>query len=65
MEAVSSDLVIRRLRQEDCPRLIQMDEEIGGRRRSLLFETRMERAIRDSDGCVPLGAERDGSIPVT
>jgi len=62
MEAVSSDLVIRRLRQDDCARLIQMDEEIGGRRRSLLFETRLQRAIRDSDVCVSVGAERDGLL---
>jgi GNAT superfamily N-acetyltransferase len=62
MEGVVSDLVIRKLREDDRDRLIHMDEEIGGRRRSLLFETRLRRAMRDSDICVSVGAERDGLL---
>jgi GNAT superfamily N-acetyltransferase len=52
-------LIIRTLAREDVERLVRMDQEIGGRSRRAWYERKVERALRDSDVVISLGAELD------
>ena len=60
MEGAREKLIIRTLREDDTPRLVRMDKEISGRRRTAWYEQRVQRALRDSDIAVSLVAEVDG-----
>lgn len=61
MEA-SDGIVLRTLRASDRQRLSRMDERITGRNRSLWYERKLERALRESDLNVSIGAEVDGVL---
>jgi len=56
------DLIIRTVKADDCPRLVKMDEEISGRRRSAWYEGKIRRALHDTDLHISLGAEMDGIL---
>jgi GNAT superfamily N-acetyltransferase len=61
MEA-GDGVTLRTLRASDGPRLVRMDERITGRNRGLWYERKLERAVRDSDVNVSLGAELEGVL---
>jgi hypothetical protein len=61
MEA-SDGITLRTLRASDGQRLSRIDERITGRNRSLWYERKLERALRDSDMNVSLGAEVEGVL---
>jgi len=56
------NVVIRNLRREDLPSLVRIDEQITGRSRQKWYEGKLQRALRDSDVQISLGAERDGIL---
>lgn len=58
----SDGVTLRTLRASDGQRLSRMDEKITGRNRSLWYERKLERALRDSDLNVSIGAEVDGVL---
>ena len=58
----SPDARIRTLTQGDLARLVAMDAEHTGRKRSTWFEARLARALSDSAVRVSLGAEVDGTL---
>ncbi len=62
MEGEREDLIIRTLRQDDTARLVKMDREISGRSRQTWYERKMQRALRDTDVTISLGAELDGLL---
>lgn len=62
MPAESATLTVRRLRADDLPRLVRMDERLTGRRRQAWYEGKLQRALQDSDVQVSLGAELDGIL---
>lgn len=55
-------ITLRTLRASDGLRLSRIDERITGRNRSLWYERKLERALRDSDMNISLGAEVDGIL---
>jgi len=62
MEASGDGVILRTLRASDGPRLSRIDERITGRNRRLWYERKLERATRDSDVNVSLGAEVEGIL---
>lgn len=62
MDHGNPQLTIRALRAEDLTRLVRMDEAASGRRRETWYQGRLNRALRDSDIQVSLGAESDGTL---
>jgi ribosomal protein S18 acetylase RimI-like enzyme len=61
-ELANPDLIIRNLTLADLPRLVAIDQKITGRTRSTWYEGKLQRALRDSDVQVSLGAEEDGML---
>ncbi len=59
---MESAVVIRTLCAEDAERLVRMDQEISGRARRAWYEQKVERALRDTDVRISLGAELDGLL---
>ncbi len=62
MDGDREDLIIRTLRPEDTPRLVHMDQAIRGRGRQTWYERKVQRALRDTDVAISLGAEMDGIL---
>ena len=62
MDGEYRDLIVRTLRTDDLARLVKMDEDLSGRRRSAWYESKLDRALRDSDVCISLGAEVDSML---
>jgi len=62
MDGERGDLIVRTLRADDLARLVTMDEDLSGRRRSAWYETKLDRALKDSDVCISLGAEIDSML---
>lgn len=58
----SPDARIRTLTQSDLGRLVAMDAQHTGRKRSTWFEARLARALSESAVRVSLGAEVDGTL---
>lgn len=61
-EPENRDYLIRTLRDSDLPRLIAMDSAILGHKRSLYLEHKLKRALKETDVCVSVGAEFDGTL---
>jgi GNAT superfamily N-acetyltransferase len=61
-EELSQEIIIRTLRLEDTSRLVRMDEEISGRSRRTWYERKIDRALKDTDIRISLGAESDGVL---
>jgi GNAT superfamily N-acetyltransferase len=61
-EHTELDLVVRNLTRDDLPALVRMDQQITGRTRQKWYEGRLDRALRESDVKISLGAERDGML---
>ena len=62
MEGESTDLIIRTLRADDCAWLVRTDETISGRSRTTWFQSKIDRALEESDVCISLGAEKDSLL---
>jgi GNAT superfamily N-acetyltransferase len=62
MDGEFDHILVRRLRQEDAPRLVRMDQAITGRNRSAWYEGKLKRALEESDVRISLGAEVDGCL---
>lgn len=62
VDAEREDLIIRTVKPEDCARLVKMDEDHNGRRRTAWYEGKVKRALEDSDVHISLGAEMDGIL---
>ena len=62
MGGVTTDIVIRNLRPDDCARLVRMDAQITGRTRQAWFEGKLRRALSESDVQISLGADVDGIL---
>ena len=62
MDGDRGDLIVRTLRADDLARLVKMDEALSGRRRSAWYEGKLDRALKESDVCISLGAEVDGML---
>jgi ribosomal protein S18 acetylase RimI-like enzyme len=56
------NVVIRNLSLEDLVSLVRIDKQITGRSRQKWYEGKLQRALRDSDVQISLGAERDGML---
>lgn len=56
------ETVVRTLRMDDGPRLVKIDAAITGRSRSLWFTRKLENALKHTDVCVSVGAERNGLL---
>jgi GNAT superfamily N-acetyltransferase len=61
-EHADLDIVVRNLTHDDLSALVRIDHQITGRRREKWYEGKLERALRDSDVQISLGAERDGLL---
>jgi len=62
MDGEIGGLIVRSLRENDCDRLVDMDQRITGRGRKTWFEGKLQRALGDSDVRISLGAELDGRL---
>ncbi len=62
MEGDRTDLIIRVLRPDDCEWLVRTDEAISGRSRPAYFASKIDRARKESDVWMSLGAEKDGLL---
>ncbi|MGH9369866.1 MAG: GNAT family N-acetyltransferase [Thermoanaerobaculia bacterium] len=62
MDGQRDDILVRRLRSDDAPRLTKIDRAITGRNRAAWYEGKLKRALEDSDVCVSLGAEAEGRL---
>lgn len=58
----ATDLLVRCLTLRDAPRLVAIDQQITGRKRTLWYEGKLKRALEQSDLQISLGAERDGLL---
>jgi len=56
------EVTIRIVKRSDLDRLIEMDRQATGRTRTAWYEGKLERALRESDVQISLGAERDGTL---
>jgi Acetyltransferase (GNAT) family. len=55
-------VIVRLLAEADLPRLIQIDQRITGRNRTLWYERKLKRALEETDIRISLGAEHDGAL---
>ena len=62
MDVPSSQALVRALKPGHCPRLVKMDQEIGGRNRRAWYEGKVRRALAEADVTISLGAEIDGHL---
>ena len=62
MDGTRGELIVRTLRQDDCNRLVRMDQEISGRNRRAWYEGKIQRALAETDVRISLGAEIDGIL---
>jgi len=56
------NVVVRSLGLDDLTALVRIDKQITGRSRQKWYEGKLQRALRDSDVQISLGAERDGML---
>jgi GNAT superfamily N-acetyltransferase len=62
MDGSRDDLIIRTLRRDDTARLVRLDQEISGRARQTWYERKVDRALKDTDVMISLGADVDGLL---
>ena len=62
MDANPGSVIVRTLRPDDRERLVRMDEELSGRRRTTWYENKLRRALDETDLRISLGAELDGIL---
>ncbi|MCB9558617.1 MAG: GNAT family N-acetyltransferase [Deltaproteobacteria bacterium] len=61
-ERADVDVTVRTLSEKDFERLVRIDEQITGRRRTEWYQGKLKRALQDSDVHISLGAEVDGTL---
>lgn len=57
-----ASMITRTLQLDDQFRLVRMDKALTGRTREQWYAGRLKRSLTDSDVCISLGAEVDGTL---